>query len=107
VTPAAAVAALRSRGLTLTVLDGRLRVSPASALTRADQTWLAAHWREVADLITPQPPPPGPTDRSGPGQPVWTVLASTDPAAVGGKWVGNEWFPPAAEPGSGTGFNGH
>jgi hypothetical protein len=86
---------LRARGITLTVARGRLRVNPASALRREDHVWLAAHWREVVALLSPPAAPEHDMD-----VPVWTVLASTDPAAVGGKWYGNRWCPP---PPRGTG----
>jgi hypothetical protein len=25
----------------------------------------------------------------------WAVVASTDPAAVGGEWINNRWHPPS------------
>jgi hypothetical protein len=82
----------------LTVVRGRLRVHPASALRREDHVWLAAHWREVVALLSP---PAAPEPAVIADVPVWTVLASTDPAAVGGTWHGNRWCPPPREPGPG------
>lgn len=97
-TPTDRLADLRARGISLAVVRGRLRVHPASALRRADHAWLAAHWREVAALLAP---PADPTPPGEPDVPVWTVLQSTDPAAVGGTWYGNRWCPPPGPAGPG------
>jgi hypothetical protein len=103
-TPIERVADLRARGITLTVVRGRLRVFPASALRREDHAWLAGHWREVVDLLSSPVARSGLDQSVGPATadvPVWTVLASTDPAAVGGKWYGNRWCPPPRGTGPG------
>lgn|SRR5690242_18178735 len=99
-TTADRLADLRARGIAVSVVRGRLRVTPASALRRDDHTWLAGHWREVAALLDPVFPP---ADADPPTRvedvPVWRVLRSTDPGAVGGEWHGGRWHPPTPAPG--------
>jgi len=99
-TPSDRLADFGARGIAVSVVRGRLRVTPASALRRDDHAWLAGHWREVATLLDPVPPPadPGPPTRAE-DVPVWRVLGSTDPLAVGGEWHGDRWHPPMSAPG--------
>lgn len=52
-TPRDLLAALRSRGLTLSLAGGRLLVSPRSALTREDAELIVAHRDALAALVDP------------------------------------------------------
>lgn len=92
-TPTALVADLLGRGFDLTAAGGRLRVRPASALTPADRAALAAEYRAVIRVLDAV----AAARAARPDAPVWAVVASSDPAAVGGVWVGDVWCPPPVD----------
>ena len=80
--PKAILAELRRRKFTLTITAAsRLNVQPASVLTPTDRGFLTAHSKAIVALLEAE-------------QPVWNVLDSTDPDAIGGRWIGNQWHPP-------------
>lgn len=76
---------LRRRGFTLSASGPGLLIKPASQLTPTDRGFLYAHARGIEAIIAKE------------AIPVWIVLDSTDPEAIGGKWIGNKWYPPAPE----------
>ncbi len=101
------IAMARASGITLWVEGGnRLRYRAKTAQIPPELRGLLAANRDsvIAVLLgsqsartgtSPPSPPSPPTQRRGEMQPqVLVVLDSSDPAAIGGMWIGNKWHPP-------------
>jgi nonribosomal peptide synthetase DhbF len=57
-TAAALVESLRSRGVQIRAVDGRIRYRPASAVTQDELEALRQHKADVLRLLAPEPPWP-------------------------------------------------
>jgi hypothetical protein len=64
-TPVAFLAQLRESGFTVSVIDGRVKVSPASRLTDADRAAIRDHKGEFLALLAPAAPPASALPRRG------------------------------------------